>query len=104
VRKKVRIVNFKRFLLSIFSILTMIALITAMFLNDGKAYSSVYEEKFNKVKIKEGDTIWEIALENKPEDYDTRKMVLDIIELNNLEKRNIYPGDIIKVPIKNKGD
>lgn len=103
-KKKVRIVSFKRFLLSILSIFTMVVLITAMFLNDGKAYSSVYEEKYNKVKIKEGDTIWEIALENKPKNYDIRKMVLDIVELNNLEKRNIYPGDIIKVPIKNKGD
>ncbi|MCR2042700.1 cell division suppressor protein YneA [Anaerosalibacter massiliensis] len=99
--KKVSIVNFKRFFLSILVMVIMVILITVIFLNN-KAYSITYEEKYHRVKVKEGDTIWGIALKNKPKDYDTRKMVCDIVEFNNLKEMNIYPGDIIKVPIKNQ--
>ena len=34
------------------------------------------------------------------EDYDVRKMVFEIIQFNNMESANIYPGDLIKIPIK----
>lgn len=99
--KKVRIVSFKRFFLSILVMVIIVVLITVIFLNN-KAYSITYEKKYHRVKVTKGDTIWGIALKNKPEDYDTRKMVYDILEFNNLEEMNIYPGDIIKVPIKNQ--
>ena len=39
-----------------------------------------------------------------PKDYDIRKMIHEIREINNMETADVYPGDLVKVPIniKNK--
>ena len=42
----------------------------------------------------------EYCKNNMPKDYDIRKMVFEIKEFNNMKDANIYPGDLIKIPIK----
>ena len=48
--------------------------------------------------VKEGDTLWEIAEEYKPEGYEIRKYVEKVRELNDITP-DIYPGQQIKIYI-----
>lgn len=96
---KYKIVNRRRF--NTFIVLTtlIIALIAFLFINN-KAYSSTYKNLYKKVIVNKGDTLWKIALKNMPDGYDVRKMIYEIREFNNMDSADIYPGDIIKIPIK----
>ncbi|WP_077367578.1 cell division suppressor protein YneA [Anaerosalibacter sp. Marseille-P3206] len=100
-KKKIRIANKKRFIVSILFIISISLIITIILTSKNKVYSSKYEKKYVEVTIKRGDTLWSIALNNKPENYDTREIVYEIMMANNLEDSNLNPGDVIKVPIKN---
>lgn len=51
----------------------------------------------NYVIVNEGDTLWEIALDNKP-DCDIRYYIYQIKELNHIESDNIYKGQKIILP------
>lgn len=100
IKCRYKIVNRKRFNIFIIFTTIIITFTISLFINNNKAYSFTYNEPFKKIVISEGDTLWSIALENMPDDYDVRKMVYEIREFNNLDNATIYPGDIIKVPIK----
>jgi len=101
-RKKYKIVSKKRFFTTIFTISLLIIIIISLFINDKEAYSSTYIQEYEEVIVKTGDTLWKIAKEYTPKDYDIRKMVFEIREINNLESADIYPGDLVKVPIVNR--
>ncbi|RKD34508.1 LysM peptidoglycan-binding domain-containing protein [Thermohalobacter berrensis] len=64
-----------------------------------KVYSSGYTE-FIEVKVKRGDTLWNIAKKNNPNNDDVRKIVHKIMKLNDMESAEIFPGDVLKVPLK----
>lgn len=85
-------------------LLSMPLIIIALFINYQKVYSTTYEIRYDNVYkeviVREGDTLWKIALENMPPDYDVRKMVYEIKVINKIIDSNIYPGELIKVPIK----
>lgn len=99
-KRQYKIVNKKRFIS--FLLLTFIVIITIIFVfaRTSKVYSSTYKENYIAIIIKEGDTLWDIAIKNTPEKYDIRQMVYEIIEFNQMEDAYIYPGDLIKIPIK----
>lgn len=99
-KNKYKIVNRRRFNIFIISVALIIALITVLFINNNKAYSSTYNNLYKEVVVNKGDTLWNIALRNIPDNYDIRKMVYEIREFNNMDNANIYPGDTIKIPIK----
>lgn len=63
----------------------------------GSNYGHDYE--YSEIKVLKGDTLWMIALDHMPEEYDVRKMIYEIRILNNMDVSNIYSGDIIKIPI-----
>ena len=65
-----------------------------------RAQNVFYSKRYFEHSIKEGDTLWNIALKYKTDDYDIRKMVYEIKSFNNLDTNYIFPGDIIKIPIK----
>lgn len=101
VKKRYRVVNRRKFISFLAIILTIIIVSTTILLTrDNKVYSSIYKENYISMNIKEGDTLWNIAINHMPKGYDVRKMVFEIIELNNIENASIYPGDSIKLPIK----
>lgn len=49
--------------------------------------------------VQEGDRLWTIAQQTGFEN-DPRDIISRIKELNNLDSVNIYPGDVIIIPIK----
>ncbi|NLJ79089.1 MAG: LysM peptidoglycan-binding domain-containing protein [Tissierellia bacterium] len=95
-----RIVNKKRFISFIMISIIFLLSIIFLFFQNNRVYSSTYKENYIVIKIIQGDTLWNIAMEYKPEGYDIRKMVFEIIEYNDIENVNIHPGDLIKVPIR----
>ena len=99
-RKKYKIVNRKKFIRFLFIICLVLLSIVLIFLKKNKVYSLVYENEYIEIEVVEGDTLWDIARLNMPKDYDIRKMVIEIKEFNNMKDAYIYPGDLIKIPIK----
>ena len=99
-KKKYKITNKRKFISFLLLVSTMVMFMTFLLVKDNKVYSSTYEENYTKIKVVQGDTLWNIAINNMPKEYDVRKMVFEIIEFNHMENASIYPGDLIKVPIK----
>lgn len=98
-RKRYKVINRTRFYLFIISVFVVISVVLFSLLSSNKAHSSAYNINYKEIEIVEGDTLWNIALNNLPERTDVRKMVYDITEINNLGKGHIHPGDRILVPI-----
>ncbi|WNS44979.1 LysM peptidoglycan-binding domain-containing protein [Paenibacillus sp. MMS20-IR301] len=59
--------------------------------------SSLNQEK--RVVVERGDTLWSIALENKPDDMKTAVYIEGIMKNNGLENSRIKAGDILTVPV-----
>lgn len=60
----------------------------------------VKEIKIIEIQIKQGDTMWNLARKYTPDNKDVRETLHEIRIINNLESFNIYPGQIIKMPIE----
>ncbi|MGN9164099.1 cell division suppressor protein YneA [Tissierellaceae bacterium HCP3S3_D8] len=97
--KRYRIVNKTRFFLFVTFIFIIFTMTITFLTNSIKAHSMILEEEFCEVRISEGDTLWNIALEYMPPRYDVRKMVYRIKKFNDLDTSYIFPGDTIKIPI-----
>ena len=69
--------------------------------DSGLAISVYAEEKvvYKDVVIKSGDTIWGIASVYAEPSKDIRKLIKEICKLNDIKPGNIYPGQVIKVPV-----
>lgn len=59
--------------------------------------SIVKEEK--RVVVERGDTLWGLALKNKPADMKTVVYIEGIIRASGLEDANIKAGDVLTLPI-----
>ena len=51
-----------------------------------------------EVTVQPGDTMWEIALEHKPEESDTREFMYEIAAMNGVKDCNIISGQVLKIP------
>lgn len=61
--------------------------------------SPIVKDYYEEVKIKEGDTLWEIAETHFPDsNKDIREYIYEIKKLNNLDNTYIYAGQTIKLP------
>lgn len=101
-KKKYKVVNKTRFYLFVTSLFAFILFFSLTLLSRNNVYSSVYQASYKEIKVVEGDTLWNIALNYLPPKTDVRKMVYDIKEFNEMEDFYIYPGDRIKIPIINQ--
>lgn len=97
--KRYKIVNKTRFYTFLTITLILGGIITNTLLSTAKAYSNPVDQPYEEIIVAEGDTIWYIALEFMPNNYDIREMVYNIRQLNNMDTVSIHPGDKIKVPI-----
>lgn len=80
----------------------MFVIIVVGALSIDKVYGSVYEYNYDEVIIVEGDTLWNIALNYMPKNYDVREMIYIIREFNKMETSQIYIGDTLRVPYINE--
>lgn len=90
--KHLRITNYKRFITSVTVLLVLvISLFNMVFASNEEGYA------INEYTVIAGDTLWQIAEENKAEGTDIRKYIYELKELNNLKDCNIIAGQTIKI-------
>jgi len=58
------------------------------------------DKKYIEVYVNYGDTVWDIAKDFRDKNKDIRNLIYEIENINSLKDYNIYPGQIIKIPIK----
>ena len=97
---KLKIVNLKKFITSISILGALILLICLIF--SGSVYSKA-EIKYKTECIVAGDTLWNIAKEEKNGNRyyngkDIRYIVYDIKNINNLSNENLKDGQEILIP------
>jgi Na+-transporting NADH:ubiquinone oxidoreductase subunit NqrC len=92
VRKKYVLKNKKRFLIVVITSLTMAC--SLIFASSAYGYK---EPRYQVIKIKKGDTLWELA-QCYGNNGDIRKYIYDIKKLNKLSSSEIFEGDYLKIP------
>ena len=67
----------------------------------GLSYTAQAEEEvvYKTVTVRSGDTLWGIASEYAEPSKDIRVLIREICELNGVKAGQIYPGQLILVPI-----
>ncbi len=101
-KKKYKIISKKRFYLFITFLLAIASIVLLSFTSNNMVHSSVYEIKYEEVRVAEGDTLWNITSKYLSKGDDIRKMIYNIKIFNEMDTSYIYPGDIIKIPLTNK--
>lgn len=100
--RKYVIVDSRRFFMFITFIFVVLSLLISLIITLPKVHSNIQEQKFQEYHVIDGDNLWNISLKFLPEDYDVRKMIFEIKELNDMETSYIYAGETIKIPLYNK--
>lgn len=98
--KRLRIVNKKRFMLSTtFLMVTLFFMISNIFalINRVEGYD---EPEYKEIIVADGDTVWNLAREYGPENKDVRKAIYEISLVNDLDTYDIYPGQVLKIPLE----
>lgn len=67
-------------------------------------YSAVFADepvyKEYTVTVAEGETLWEIAGRHTEAREDVREVIFRIEQANKLNSKRIYPGQVLKVPLR----
>ncbi|MEW9123219.1 MAG: LysM peptidoglycan-binding domain-containing protein [Thermotaleaceae bacterium] len=98
-KKKGIIKNPFRFILTLFILIIIFVSSTGTFMKVSSAESMEKEKNYFEMYIKPGDTLWDLAKKYTKEGKDIRKTLYEISLLNNLKTSDIYPGQIIKIPL-----
>lgn len=97
--RKYVIVDSRRFFAFVTFMLVICTVITTSVFSLQKVHGDVYEQNYKEYTVLFGDSLWGISLNHMPKNYDVRRMVFDIKELNSMETSYIYQGDTIKIPV-----
>jgi hypothetical protein len=97
--KRYRVKSKARFMTFITALLVAVVIISGFALSGG--VSGTEKQTYEAVMIKSGDTLWSIAREHKPADKSIRQYIADIKTINDMAPGNIYPGQVIDVPVIN---
>ncbi len=101
-KNKVIKINLKKFIRALVIVIGITILIT--FLATKSIYS--YEKlKTKTIYTNKGDTLWNIALDEKEnnkyyKDKNIREIVYDIKQINNMQDSIILPGETLKIYYK----
>lgn len=93
-----RIANKYRFTFFLVAMILIVITLFGTMLGFNTA-ESIQDTQYLEVSIQSGDTLWDIAKMNSPENIDTRKVVYEIKKLNDLDNGFIYPGQVVRVPL-----
>lgn len=88
---------------SVWRVLTVTVLLMLMFTVAVKAFESSDQSEpivtTETVIVQSGDTLWQLAVQYKPGDWDTRKFVQAIQMVNEMPNSVIRAGDVILIPV-----
>ncbi|AOT72917.1 cell division suppressor protein YneA [Geosporobacter ferrireducens] len=94
------VVNKLRFMRCLALIILLLVASTGLLMKISSAESIRKEKNYFEMYIKSGDTLWDLAKRYTPKGKDLRKTIYEISILNELDSTDIYPGQIIKIPIQ----
>lgn len=95
--KKIVIVNKFRFIMFLLAVFMLISIFAYSFLNIGKVYSKA-EIEYTTYIVDNGETLWDIAAKNNPDNKDIRKVIYEIQKYNNIGN-TLSVGQEIKIPL-----
>lgn len=97
-RKRYRVKSRLRF--TLFIVITLLLLITVCttVLGLNNATGST-KQQYIQVEVQAGDTLWSLADEYMADDCDPRESVHMISKSNDISASELYPGQIIKIPV-----
>ncbi len=93
---KVR-VNRVRFSIFLFTLFMLLSLCSYSVFNGGTVYSKDTVE-YNVYTVAPGETMWDIAEKNNPDNEDLRKVIYEIQEYNGIGN-DLSVGQEIKIPV-----
>lgn len=65
----------------------------------------INQSDYLEIIVSEGDTLWEISKEfNNKHDFTSVQFVEFVKKINNIDDKNIYPGDKLVIPILKSND
>lgn len=96
-KKQIRIANKKRFTIFLSSVFVIAALVFNSIAKLNLAYSSDFKN-YTEMAIISGDTLWDIAKRNNPYNQDVRRVVHEIMKINNMKSAELKVGSVIKIP------
>lgn len=94
IKKRTRVVNKPRFMLFCAACLVTVMCVCSLTVVQATKQSQSY-----MICVASGDTLWEIARSSNTKGKDLRKVIDDIIKLNNMRSTNIQSGDMLQIPI-----
>ena len=56
-------------------------------------------ENYRSIEVQSGQTLWQIASVYVPEGEDLRAFVWELKKINHLENSNLYPHQILQIPV-----
>lgn len=99
-KTRYKIISKTRFYLFIMTVLIILATSILLLIDRREAHSNAYQTQYEELQVIEGDTLWDIAKLYLAPNEDIRRVVYDIRKFNDMSTGYIYPGDIIKIPLK----
>jgi nucleoid-associated protein YgaU len=98
-RTRIKITNPKRFSRFVLLCTLMAAGLVSAF---GLASSAVANNAPLEIvyTVRTGDTLWDIARENNPQNKNLSRRIDEIMEYNDLRTASIRPCDTIRIPMK----
>lgn len=95
-----RIVNIRKFIKSMGITLGLLLLITVLFIKTSLSHTEI---SYKKIEIISGDSLWEIAKEEKQnnlyfEDKELRDIMDEIKYINHLSNSSLNIGDQLSIP------
>ncbi len=97
--RKYKVVNKRRFYSFIIFVIALITLAAIYLVDIATSYADTYDpDGYYEFVVKEGDTLWDIAKDTKPNGTDTRYVIEQIKRFNNLKTSTIRVNTVIKVP------
>ena len=81
-------------------ILYAIAFACAIYAGAGDLFAATPVYRDYSVTVAQGDTLWDIACRHAEAKEDVRLVMERITKANHLDAGRIYPGQVIKVPLR----
>ena len=95
--KHYHIANRMRFVCFVAMVLLAVSFVIMGIINTSSAKEK-RDMRYTEVTVREGDTLWELALDHGNPEKDVREVVYDICLTNNIKAGDIRPGQILMIP------
>lgn len=87
-----------KFKFSVFLMVIMLLMGSSfMRLSNAEMNPELMESNYTTIQVQSGDTLWTIAKAYGNPGTDPRKTIYEICEINQLDTKDIYPGQVLQI-------